>query len=461
MSEPLRVLLVNAINPRVEVERRYPNLGLGYLVSSARRALGDEAVEFRIASSGVVAAAREFRPRLVGISAVSQNFGIAKQYADVFASEDIPVVMGGVHVSALPESIPGSVRAACLGEGEETFVDIIRVFLEERLSADRLASIPGIAFRDGERVVRTEPRPPLEDLDALPMPDRSLLSIRPHTYMFTSRGCPYRCAFCASSRFWDKLRFFSAECVVDEIELLVRDYRATLISFFDDLFAAKKTRLEEILRLLERRGLLGGIQFTCNCRANVVDAELADLLARLGVISVGMGLESGDDEVLSYLKGGTVSVAHNRSAIEFLKNAGIAANGSFVIGSPRETREQVMRTYDFIRASRLDLFDVYLLTPYPGTPVWEYARKRGLLTDDLADWSALDVNLYRSPEKAIFLSEVLAKEELIELYRKFRRLRLRRNLLKIWTHPLRRDAPGMAWRLLVEKISGAFGPERP
>jgi len=111
-----------------------------------------------------------------------------------------------------------------------------------------------------------------------------------------------------------------------------------------------------------------------------------------------------------------------------------------------------MKTYDFIRQSNLDLFDVYLLTPFPGTPIWEYAIKKGLLDNDMEDWSCLDVNLYRAPEKVIFLSEVLEKEELIVLYKKFRRLRFRRNLFKVWKHPMLRDLPGMAWKLFLEKV---------
>jgi radical SAM superfamily enzyme YgiQ (UPF0313 family) len=190
----------------------------------------------------------------------------------------------------------------------------------------------------------------------------------------------------------------------------------------------------------------------------VVKPHLAQLLKRMGVVSVGMGLESGDEETLNYLKGGNISVEANRNAVNILKDAGIAANASFVIGSPRETREQAMRTYDFIKESRLDLFDIYLLTPFPGTPIWDYARERGLVKDEMEDWSMLDVNVYREPDKAIALSEVMDKGELMSLYRKFRRLRLYRNVMKTLGHPMQRDLPRIAWKMFVEKISGLFGP---
>lgn len=246
---------------------------------------------------------------------------------------------------------------------------------------------------------------------------------------------------------------FSAEYVVNEIELLMRDYKVTMISFFDDLFVAKRSRLEDILRLLERRNLIGKIKFTCSCRANVVDDELAKILSRMGIVSVGMGIESGDDEILQFLKGGSVSVEKNHRAIDTLKRAGIAVNGSFVIGSPQEGREQITKTYNFIRTSNLDLFDVYILTPFPGTPIWDYAKKRNLVSDDMSDWSCLDVNAYHMAEdKIIVLSEMLSRKELLKLYKKFRFLRFLRNVAKVLNHPMRRDIPRMALNLLFEYI---------
>jgi len=452
-NKTIRLLLINALNPRIEVENRYPGLGLAYIAASVRKKLPEVSFEFRIADRDIPRVCEEFRPDLVGISSVSQNFDIAKRYSDYFASKDIPVVLGGFHITALPGSLPSSANAACLGEGESSFVDIIKLYLADSLTPENLFQVPGVAFWKDGMVQCSAERPQISELDELPMPARDLLTIRRHAYMFTSRGCPFRCTFCASCRFWKTLRFFSAEYVVDEIEFLSEHYGVNMISLFDDLFVADKPRLERIARLLEKRGLAGKIKYTCSCRVNIVNEETVRLLSRIGVVSVGIGLESGDRETLRFLKGENVDLADNYSAIELLKKREIFVNASFIIGSPLETKEQIMRTYEFIRKSKLDLFDIYLLTPLPGTPIWEYAKARGLVRDDMPDWSRLSVNAYSEPDKAIILSEVLKKEDIIGLYKKFLYLRFFRNLSRVYRHPMRRDLPRMAINLIKEHIN--------
>jgi len=454
MFSETRILLVNAINTSVEVERRYPNLGLGYLASVLRKNFSEKKLKILIADHNIKKTTESFRPNIVGISSVSQNYNIALSYSDYFKKLGIPYIIGGIHISNIPGSLHRGAVAGCKGEAEDTIVDLINMYFESDLSNNRLSEIPGLVFFDNnDALVESPARPLIKHLDNIPFPARDLLPIRPHTYMFTSRGCPYRCTFCSSSRFWHKLRYFSAEYVVEEIELLLDEYNVTMISFFDDLFASNRKRLERIINLLEKKEIIGKIKFTCSCRANIVDKELVEMLSEMGIVSVGLGLESGDEEILKYLKGNLINLNDNYNAVNLLKNAGIAANASFVIGSPQETEKQIAKTYDFIIKSRLDLFDVYLLTPYPGTPVWEYAKERGLVKDDMPDWSVLDVNAYRSLDKAIIMSEKLAHKDIVNFYKKFRRLRFRRNVLKMIKHPMKGDLPRMAWNMFKEKTS--------
>lgn len=451
----VKFLWINAINPLSEVESRYPNLGVGYLCASLKQAFGEDAFNFKIVHSKIAEILDSFQPDIVGISAVSQNYGIAMSHATEAKRRGIQVLVGGVHISFLPYSLAPEMNVGCLGEGEETIVDLLRLFLECRsFPASKLAVIPGIVYRDQAGTLQcTATRPLRIDMDLIPLPDRKLLDITTHSYLFTSRGCPYRCSFCASSRFWNKVRFFSAERVVSEVELLINNHGVTFISFFDDLFVANKKRFFRIIELLEQKGIPGKVKFSCSLRANTVTEDVAAGLKRMGVVSVGMGLESGNQRVLSWLKGAGITVEQNREAVRLLRKYGISPNASFVIGSPEETEQEILDTFRFIQTVDLGLFDVYVLTPFPGTPVWELAKSRGLVSEGAEmDWSKLNVNFEVEPQRAVILSNTLSRDDIIRLYKKFRFYRLRHNIRIIWHHPMRSDLPRYAFKLFREKI---------
>jgi radical SAM superfamily enzyme YgiQ (UPF0313 family) len=392
----------------------------------------------------------EYQPDVVAISAVSQNFNRVAPYAQAAKARGKAVLVGGIHVSMLPECLPQEADAGCIGEGEETFAELMRVFVERgRFSEEALSGVRGIAYRSKGRLVLTESRPLIANLDEIPHPKRDLSGYPSHSYMFTSRGCPYRCSFCASTRFWDRMRFATAGYVIEEIEELAA-HGVKTISFYDDLFVANLRRLEEIAEQVAARGLDRKVRFTCSCRANVVNERVVTALAKMNVVSVGMGLESGNDRTLEFLKGG-VTVADNRKAVELLKAGGIQANASFVIGSPDETEEEVMDTYRFIAASKLDFVDTYVLTPLPGTPVWEDALARGLVSNDM-DWSRLDVNFAASKDRAVIVSKRLDREGIKRLFARFRRQRLWRILKALPGSPWLADVPRVAWGMAAGHI---------
>lgn len=448
-----RILFVNAINPAVEVEQRYPNIGLGYLISVIRRHFGGKAFDFKVVSKNIAHEILNYQPDLMGITSVSQNYNYAKQYARLAKSKRLPVIIGGVHISALPHSLSRDMDVGCLGEGERTIIELLELFREENsFPAHKLRDITGIVYWEDKDLTIGSNRKLIKDIDTIPFPARDLLRIDKHSYVFSSRGCPYRCTFCASSLFWDKLRFFSAEYVVAEIKELVERYGVRLISFYDDLFIANKKRLIEIVNLLKKKDFSENIKFTCSCRANLLTDDIARLLKEMNVVSVGMGLESGCERILKYLKGEKATVDNNRNAVKILRKHGIAANASFIIGSPDEREEEIMETYRFIKENPLNLVDIYTLTPYPGTPVWNYAIERGMVSDDM-DWSRLNINFESSYKEAIILSETLSRERLYTIYRKFRRQRFLRNLRNVWTHPFIMDVPRMIPKIIMEKAA--------
>jgi radical SAM superfamily enzyme YgiQ (UPF0313 family) len=436
----MKLLLANCLN-LVEgargIESSAEQLGPLYVASALRRAFSPAELEIEVTEDALTPARlMASRPTLVGLSAVSQNFHIAGAHARNCKQLGLPVIVGGVHVSTLPATITTDMDVGVVGEGEDTAVELLRVFMSHGgFPPATLAAVKGIAFRDGDRLVQTEPRLRPPDLDTLARPARELLD-HPQRGILTGRGCPYDCAFCFSKPFWGrKPRFHSAGYVVEEISELVHRFHAEKIVIYDDLFAASLPRAREIARRLRDAGLHKKAWFVCNARPNEVNDELAVLLKSMNVRRVFLGIESGNQTTLQFLKKRACSVEQNYEAVRILRRHGLMTFGGIIIGSPRETREEIFQTFEFLIRSGIDSFSPLILTPLPGTDVWELAKQRGLVSD-VMDWSVLRLEFDETPERQILLSEVLSRRELLDLYLRFRRLQRRKILMLGIKHPL-------------------------
>ena len=447
----IKILFINAIDYTRRVETSYPPLGFGYLASALRDAFGPSHFEFLVADRDIAHTIQTFAPDLVAITSVSANFNRAIAYAGIARQYGLPVIMGGVHISALPASLTKDMDVGIIGEGERTIVDLLRIFEDEScFRPDSLQRVKGIVYRQDGRVVVTQKRPPVTPLDQLPIPARDLLTF-PHMSILTSRGCPYRCVFCSASCFWEGIRLFSPEYVVDEIAHILEHYRVPggIIIIWDELFIADTQRLRDIVNLMEKRGLLGRVIFWCHVRANLVTEEVAALLRRMGVRMVSMGLESGSPPIVQYYKGPTVSIRDHENAIRTLKRHGIVPQASFIIGAPQETREDFLQTIRFAKKWQLDT-ELYLLTPLPGTPVWDYAMQKGLVSGDM-NWDVLKTSWLTCGDgsekereacwnNAVILSEYMTRKEIFDLFYLFEKDRRwiirKKNLKRAFRHPI-------------------------
>ena len=359
-----------------------PALGLAYLAAVAERAghevrILDEARG--LSRDVIVEAGRTFMPDVVGITATTLTFDNAVKTAGLLRDvlPEATFVAGGPHPTAVPEQAAAETvfDGVVLGEGEETFVELLAHLAGE--GQTRPDDIPGLAFRRNGQVVVTPPRARIEDLDTIPFPARHLLSPLavyrptpasyrrlPLAHIMTSRGCPSRCNFCDRAIFGEKYRARSADNVLAEIEEVVGKHGAREIRFFDDTFTINRKRLERICAGLE--AFRPRLPWTCLTKVSSVDYDMLRMMRKAGCWQVLYGLESGDDRVLETL-GKRTTVAQNRQAVLWARQAGLRVRCDFLVGSPAETAESLRNTLDFAKELPIDFAHFNKFIPFPGT----------------------------------------------------------------------------------------------
>ncbi len=390
-------------------------LGIGYLAANINHELPDVQVVLKEQLEDLIAE----RPDLIGISSSTENYYIAIQWAKRIKRElNIPVIIGGVHISLLPVSLKKCFDLAVIGEGEITVVELLKSIVKNKgIAYEELANIPGLFFYHNSKPILTAPREIIEDLDSLPEPEKETLPFYRKssvTHIFSARGCPYNCSFCASEKLFQKYRPFSSDKIIREIAYLINEKRIKSLVFYDDLLIANKKRLTEIVNKLEERRLDEKCEFSCQVRANLIDDDICKLLKRMNMVNVGIGLESFSDRILRYYNKSGVTSEVNQRALDLLSKYGIKVNPSFIFGAPIETKEDMAQTlrkiYINIEENKINDCGWGLLRPYPGTAIWNYAENAGIVSKDMdwerfSDWSNFE----------LYLCEGVSKSEFVEL----------------------------------------------
>jgi len=417
-----KILLINAINIKNDITSRpFPPLGLGYIASYISKYNNVDEIKIVDGSTDISELITEFAPSIIGISSTTPEFNYAVGLADkIKDANDIPIVVGGHHITALPQCLPDSMDIGVIGEGEQTFAEIVQAHEDTGLSKGVLSNIKGIVYRrDGEVVINPK-RELIQHLDDIPFPARNLMGINSEwTHLLTSRGCPYKCRYCAAGSFWGTVRFHSPERVVNEIKHLYNTYNITRISIEDDLFIAKKSRVREIAQLIQKEGLDKVMKFSCLCQAKLVDEEILEYLKAMNIWHVSLGFESGSEQVLRDIKKRSVSVEDNRNAIQLIKKYHIKVRGFFMIGAPGETKEDMIKTLDFIRSNQLDSARISVMVPFPGTDMWEYAKARGLVSDNM-NWDVFNMNFEDNCDNYPGINDSVCESELRDIYFKIK-----------------------------------------
>ncbi|MFQ5412150.1 MAG: radical SAM protein [Phycisphaerae bacterium] len=372
-------------------------LAFGYIASVLQHEL-DHPFDFRITNEPYDLV--DYRPDVIGIGSVTSCFWQVIEFADIFRRElpDTNLVVGGHHISALPHRLPSTIDVGVIGEGEDTFLELMRSHEPGRgWEYDTLRRIPGITYRARNgNILQTSPRTLRRDLDTLPFPLRTKNPTRPdEAVVFTSRGCPFRCTYCSTQEYWESYRRFSAGYFVRELEHILEtapDVRSVYI--LDDLYVADRRRLREMARLIDAAGLNRRLSFHGFVRSNLVDEELCELLKTMNVAAIRFGAESGSDNVLQRMeRGGKCSVATHQQAIDLAHRYDMACGASFMLGYPGETLDDMIKTFDFIHRNRDKMFveGFYLTVPLPGTELWGWAMNKGLVSESM-DWRSLNLS---------------------------------------------------------------------
>ncbi|MBU1671956.1 MAG: B12-binding domain-containing radical SAM protein [Actinobacteria bacterium] len=323
---------------------------------------------------------------LVGISTVTPTAPVAYDLIErIKASSDIPVVLGGPHVSFLAdEALAAGADFVVRGEGEETFVELI-----EQLSAGEgeLSDIEGLSYHDGDGFRHNPDRERVKDLTALPWPDLTLIEGFERFKVIplqTSRGCPYDCKFCSvTSMFGRRYRFRDTDDVIAELEVLCERQPNRTVFFYDDNFTASPSHTKELLRKMKEKGLTQ--RWMAQARVEVVeDLELMELMRDTNCKNLFLGVESINPATLeAFRKSQTVDDI--RRAVEVLHQYKIRVHGMFVLGSDEDDKQTIRDTVRFARKSGIDTVQFLVLTPLPGTETYDELCSEGRIFVD--DWS--------------------------------------------------------------------------
>lgn len=403
----MKLLLVNppllyAIRPGIpaQVERglfSYVPLGLLYLAASVLKHPEHQAEIFDAQAPGFSLVRfrekiKRTTPDIVGIYTGTFHLLDALCIARTAKEDDprIRVCLGGPHVSIYPmETIAlPEVDFAVAGEGEETLIEL----LDAMSGTGGFSCIKGLLFKQEGRLVRNAPREPAQDLDAVAFPARHvagqgaygniLSGRRQATAIITSRGCSYRCTFCSRQHLGNTTRKRSVPNVLEEIRECLRQGRSEFI-FADENFAFDRGRVYAFCEAVLREGL--DFSWQIKARIDALDAELLKLLKRAGCLRIHYGVESGSDRILGILKKG-ITTGQVRETVALTKRSGIKTLLYFMLGAPSETRDEALRTIRFAVSLKPDYAYFSILTPFPGTELYEAGLAQGAFTDFWKDF---------------------------------------------------------------------------
>ncbi|MBN1292897.1 MAG: cobalamin-dependent protein [Candidatus Latescibacteria bacterium] len=408
----MRLLLINTPIERENILGQFNQIyddlkmvpiGLAYLASVARKngievKILDQYAEC-ISMPSIEKMIKDFSPNLIGFSSTTPNYfaaiNMVRHLKRVFP--DIKTVMGGQHPSIFPDKVlkNDEVDYVIRDEGEYSLVALCNAIQNSNYN---LAHIDGLSYKDSTGKTVHNKQSASVVLDDLPWPAYDLLPMHlysspsytrfalPVYQMSASRGCPNQCTYCinAELNIAAKYRRRNIDDVLDEMEMLVNQYDAKQIQFWDPIFPLGKTYTFEFCEKLIERGLNKKIVWNSTTYAEFLSEELITVMARSGCKGLGFGIESGVPELLKSVNK-KVNFNHLREMCRIARKKNIVVAGAFILGFPGETRDMTQQTIDFAKSLDIHYAQFSIMVPYPGTPLYKELHEKGEIVDSGED----------------------------------------------------------------------------
>ena len=360
------------------------------------------------------------------------------------------IVVGGPAVTTCTDLIMQNpaIDFGVRGEGEKTMSELVSL-LSSRSPTD-MAEIDGLSWRRGKEIVHNRKRELMKDIDTLPFPARDLLLFTDQIPagalrnimggMVTSRGCPSSCTYCANNAVWGgrHIRFRSPRNIVDEMVYLRDTYGIRRIILWDDHLITRRKRILELCELLVAENV--GVHWVSFARADSLDDELIKCMKRAGCEEIQIGVESGSDRVLKMVKKG-VTLDEIRHAAKLLRKNGMRWFAFLMIGFPGETLDEMKATMRLLYELRPDSAMLSVVTPYPGTELFQEAQRRGM-----SETAWLSSDTFKSES---ILVDTMSPEEFQEVARKFMKECDTYNGRNLWRGVLKEKIPPPVRRFLT------------
>lgn len=339
---------------------------------------------------------KEFRPDLIAVSVSYFPFLLYKNVLSKCVPSEIPVIIGGVHPTTNAEEVISHdfVKMLCIGEGEYPLLELVKSM--ELGKVDK--NIKNIWFKEKGKIIKNPLRPLIENLDELPFVDWSIYPPcffeKPYEGnwwmggdLMSSRGCYNRCSYCFNASYFDIyktrncVRFMSAERFIEELRYVALEYKVNLIKIRDsDFFNRPEDSIAKMAALYQKDSRLPYLIF--NGYPHSIAKEKVALVKRMKCLSIGLGLETGNNEIrLKYLKR-PMSEKKFLEAVKIIKDYGIRITSFNMMGMPTETREMVHQTIALNKKTKVDLADMSIMFPFPGTEMYDICQSKGYIPND-------------------------------------------------------------------------------